>query len=471
MRHALCSVVFVALSVFSAPAGIQSEQPSGSIKGRITVNGKAQPGVLVSLFMADDAYYERRSLATAITDADGGYRFTAVAAGRYSVSTHSPLFVNTEIDHNGRNGRFVAVNAGEAVEGIDFSLVRGGVITGRVLDTEGRPVISQAVSLIKVVDGRPTQSFRPPDQQIMTTDDRGVYRIYGVIPGSYVVSLGHPADINRSAPGGGRFSSYVRTFHPDVTEQSKATVVEITAGGETAGIDIKVGRIQKTYTATGHMVEAETGRPVPNRFYRVGLGESPRPGMGGGIYRTDEKGEFRIELATPARVTIYPSSEGESNLTGEPFTFDLTSERVSGLVVKLHRAQTISGRVVAEGFKGQPKFSSLTLSVRCMTSERTPQNFLSGKVREDGSFTVGGIVAGKAIFYIHAPNSSPQKPWLIRVERNGVDQSQGVEVAEGESISDLRLIVAYGGGSVRGQVNIEGPGLKKKTRLAILASS
>ena len=147
MKHALCSVIFVALIVFNAAAGIQSEQPSGSIKGRITVDGKAQPGVVVSLFMADDYYYDRRPLATAITDADGGYRLTPVPAGRYSISTHSPLFVNTQIDHNGMNGRYVSVDAGEAVDDVNFALVRGGVITGRVTDTEGRPVISQAVTV------------------------------------------------------------------------------------------------------------------------------------------------------------------------------------------------------------------------------------------------------------------------------------------------------------------------------------
>ena len=456
MRQVLCSVIFVALTVFSAGARTQSEQPSGTIKGRITVDGKAQPGVLVSLFKADDTYFDRRPLANVITDADGGYRFTAVAAGRYSVSTYSPLFVNMEIDHNGQNGRFVAVDAGEAVEGIDITLARGGVITGRVTDAEGHPVIADPVMLLTVDGDRVAQGFRTPDIQSMTTDDRGIYRIYGVPPGKYLVKIGSPANINRAAPGGGRYSSYMQTFHPDVTEQSKATVVEVTPGGETAGVDIKVSRIQKMYVATGRMVEAETGRPVPNLPFGMGMGENPRPVRGGAGYHTNDKGEFRIEIATPARVTIFPSSNGDSNLAGDPFSFELTSERVTGLEVKLRRAQTISGIVVVEGSNKQPKFSSFTLSVTHMTTERGPQSHLSGKVAEDGSFSVGGIGAGKAIIYLHTPDPSPQRPWLMRVERNGADQEQGVEVAEGESISDLRLVVGYGSGVVRGQVKVEG---------------
>ena len=33
------------------------------------------------------------------------------------------------------------VEVGESTEGVDFALTEGGVITGRVTDAEGRPVV------------------------------------------------------------------------------------------------------------------------------------------------------------------------------------------------------------------------------------------------------------------------------------------------------------------------------------------
>lgn len=461
MKHILFSLLLVALIAFNATAARQSEQPAGSIKGRITVDGKAQPGVAVSVFRADDLYYDRRSLANVITDADGSYRLAGLAAGRYSVSTYSPVFVNTEMDHNGMNGRLVSVDAGEAVEDINFALARGGVITGRVTDTEGHPVISQSVYLLKIIADNNTQGFRTPDIQMMT-DDRGIYRIYGVLPGNYLVRVGYPSGMNMASTGGGRYSSYIQTFHPDVTDHLKATTVEVTPGGEATGIDIKVGRIKKTYVATGRMIDAETGRPVPNIVYGVRLGEgtTPIPGR----YRTNEKGEFQIEIAIPSRVTIYATGDGENNTAGQPFSFDLKSERVTGLEIKLRRAQTVSGNIVVEGANGAgaaAKLSSLRIIVRCTFAGSRYQNNLSAKVREDGSFSVGGIAASQAFVYINATASELPKPWLVRVERGGVEQNQGFEIAEGESISDLRLVVAYGSGSVRGQVKIEGRSLEE----------
>jgi hypothetical protein len=461
MKHLLFAFIIVVLIAASATAAQQSEQPSGSIKGRINVDGKAQPGVVVSLFRAEDLYFGRRSLATSVTDAEGRYRFTGVAAGRYTVSTSAPLFVDPEIDHNGQSGRLVTLDSNEDVEEIDFALARGGVITGRVTDSEGQPVISLPVMLLKVVDGRPGQGYRTSDLQMMSTDDRGIYRIYGVLPGRYVVKVGSPSNINRATTGGGRYPSYAETYHPDTKDYSKASIVEVTAGGEASGIDIKVGMIKKVYTATGRMVDGETGKPVPNNWYGISLGKSGRPVMMGNN-RTNANGEFKIELAEPARVTIYPSSNGENNLAGEPFSFDLTSEKVTGLEIKLRRAQTISGVIIAEESNSAgvaPKFSGLRLTARLISPGSSPYNNLSVKIREDGSFIVGGIVAGKALFYISASEPGARRPWLVRVERNGVDQSQGIEIAEGESISDLRLVVAYGNAVVRGQVKIEGGSL------------
>ena len=460
MKHLLSAFILLVLITAVALAAQQPEQSLGSIKGRVTVEGKALPGVVVSLTKEADRYYNLGSLGNVTTDADGNYRFTGVAAGRYSVSTYSPLFVNADIDHNGMNGRIVAVDAGEAVEDIDFSLARGGVITGRVTDTEGRPVISQPVMLLKVVDGRPAQGYRTPDLQIMTTDDRGIYRIYGVLPGKYLVSAGDSTNLNRAMRGGGRFSNYMRTYHPDVADPSDATAVEITAGGETTGVDIKVGIIKKTYIATGRMVDAETGRPVPNNWYGIGLGEAGRPiAMGG--YRTNEKGEFKVELAAPNRVTIYPSSDGENNTMGDPFSFDLTTDRVTGLEIKLRRAQTISGVIVAEGPKSAgvaPSFSDLRVQVN-MVGPVPRENRVSAKVRADGSFTVGGLSAGRAFIFVSSQNEAARKPWLMRVERSGAVLERQIEIAEGENISDLRVVISYGSGVLRGQLKIEGPPL------------
>jgi hypothetical protein len=237
----------------------------------------------------------------------------------------------------------------------------------------------------------------------------------------------------------------------------QATLVEVTPGGEATGIDIKVGLIKKIYTASGRMVDAETGRPVANLWYGISLGEDTRPRQSGG-YRTNANGEFQIELGAPGRVTIYPSGDSETNTAGEPFSFDLTSERVTGLVIKLRRAQTISGVIAFEGANSAaaPKLSDLRMVVRCIVQGGNPYHTVRAKIREDGSFSAGGIIPGKALIYLDNADGPGQRPWVMRIERNGVSQNQGIEIAQGETISGLRVVVAYGNGTVRGQVQTKG---------------
>lgn len=90
-------------------------------------------------------------------------------------------------------GRIVNLGADDAVEGIDFKLTRGGVIRGRVMDAGGLPVIEERISLTQVDEkGAAVPAANPvwANYMMYTTDDRGVYRLYGLSPGRYKVNSG-----------------------------------------------------------------------------------------------------------------------------------------------------------------------------------------------------------------------------------------------------------------------------------------
>ena len=83
----------------------------------------------------------------ATTDQDGFYRIANVPPGNYEVSPAAPAFVPADIKQP--RGKTVLVGEDENVENINFALVRGGVITGRVTDADGRPVIQQQVNIFR----------------------------------------------------------------------------------------------------------------------------------------------------------------------------------------------------------------------------------------------------------------------------------------------------------------------------------
>jgi hypothetical protein len=163
-------------------------------------------------------------------------------------------------DSTNANGQTVVLSEGESVDGIDFALVRGGVITGKVTDADGRPVVEQSVSLISAETQTnprgPVYSFSG-----VQTDDRGIYRMFGLAAGRYKVSAGGEDGFYMTSSGR---ASYKQTFHPDVTDVSKAAMVEVTEGGEASNVDIALGRASQTYAASGRVINGESGEPIAN---------------------------------------------------------------------------------------------------------------------------------------------------------------------------------------------------------------
>src|SRR5262249_15680542 len=127
----------------------------------------------------------------------------------------------------------VTLDDGEAMEGVDMSLARGGVITGRVTNAEGKPLIVAAMNLFLAPqrDGWTDYTeFGNQLQQMFQTDDRGVYRIYRLPAGRYILSAG--GETNQQARSA---RDYKRTYYGDTTERKNASIIEVKEGAETSG--------------------------------------------------------------------------------------------------------------------------------------------------------------------------------------------------------------------------------------------
>ena len=57
---------------------------------------------------------------------------------------------------------------------------------------------------------------------------------------------------------------YAVTFYGNTSDATKASVVELQDGTEATNIDIRVGRAANTFVASGRVVDAENGQPIPN---------------------------------------------------------------------------------------------------------------------------------------------------------------------------------------------------------------
>jgi protocatechuate 3,4-dioxygenase beta subunit len=473
-RHAFLTALMLGAMLSTVSAQTAQKPGTGIITGRVTLGGKAIAGVGVALLPVE-RMMNRAAIARAATDYEGRYRLTNVPAGRYTVMAMAPALVGQTEDTYGEPGKMVTIAEGETVEKIDFTLVKGGVITGRVTDGDGAPVIGERVHLNQV--GKPGQNrlrgLSNANPFMYETDDRGIYRLYGIAPGRYTISIGEVAEGGAVRFGFGGRGYYARTFHPDVIEEAKATVIEINEGTEATNVDISVGRKSKSFTASGRVVD-ESGKPVAG--VRVGNGAVMKDGnrMGGFGWGniTDAKGTFRLDGLLPGRYAAFVWNEGERAVDGYSDTvpFEITEGNVSGLELKMQRGASISGVALIEGTNDRTalaKLSQLSLGVNVEAEGLAAPNYASVKIAPDGSFRITGLRPGKARLYLAVYPPIPGFT-LGRIELQGVPQRE-IELTPGAQITGVRVVIEHGSGSVRGIVKIENGVLPENARMIVYA--
>src|SRR5215475_1446458 len=159
----------------------ESKAATAAVSGRLILKGEPARGVTVILQTQNQG---PSNSPRARTDESGRFNFTGLPAGRYSVSALAPGYVSPDNTNFEFRGKTLILAAGEKVENIDLEIKRGGVIAGKVIDSQGRPVLD--------ANNRPQEYFfYGLNDDMYQTDDRGFYRIYGLPEGRYMVSVGY----------------------------------------------------------------------------------------------------------------------------------------------------------------------------------------------------------------------------------------------------------------------------------------
>lgn len=472
------TLILSLLSFATICALAQTTQSSGTgtITGRVMIGDKPAQGVAIVLMPLNAYGIDRKPATRATTDAEGEFRLTNVAAGRYQVMPIAPALVAPNTTPNFRDqGKSVNLAEGETIEKIDFTLVRGGVITGRVTDAEGRPVIGENVRLALAGQSNESRGSFFYNPFLYQTDDRGIYRVYGIQPGRYIISVGEDGKSGMVRMGFGRSVFYTRTFHPGVTEDSRAGVIEVTEGSEATNVDITLGRRSTTYAVSGQIVDSETGKPLPNVAAGYGAlreGEKQMGAFGFGA-RSDAEGRFRFEGMLPGRYAAFTAPGEENDSYSVPVPFEVSEGDVTGLVIKVKRGTSISGVAVIEGASDRSvlaKLSQLRINYWPETESLVSPSFGEGvRINADGSFSIRGLRPGKLRLMLGG--WPPPKGFsLLRVERDGVEQRAGIiEVPSGGQVTGVRLVIEYGSGIVRGQVRVLNGTLPEGARLYVSA--
>ena len=317
----------------------------GNISGTVVVAGSGQPArrARVSLSGGSDVGGGRSTT----TDDMGRFAFSALPEGRFSLSASKPGHITGSYGQRqpGRPGTPIQLADGQRLQ-VQLQITRGGVITGTVLDENAEALPGTPVRALRYVMQSGVRTLQSAGNG--ATDDRGVYRIYGLQPGEYIV-FATPRNANNqglegrqvelqqllqqsevmarleamqvqaqalteriaqlraSMPAQGNdeaVSGYAPVYYPGTTAPASAATVTVGPGEEKGSIDfqyqvVPIARIDGIVTSTATATQAPSNIQVSlvNAGFVV-------PGISPGSARADAQGAFRISNVPPGQYTL-----------------------------------------------------------------------------------------------------------------------------------------------------------------------
>lgn len=430
-------------------------------------------------------------------DSQGRFAFSGLWAGNVLIQAQLDGYASS----SGAASRTVEVTDGAVVTDTKLSLVKLATISGTVRDDGGDPVVGIDVIAFR----RASLQGRPPvlaGDNRSKTDDRGQYRLTGLLPGEYYICAcnrepipfdgqllttlaARPLELlgvaGRAAKVGADTASldktlrtFAPTFHPNTTLAGRATRVKASGATPQEAIDIDVTAVRAA-RVSGRILGAPNNSLNANAVRLIPTGDIPEavaitqlmPMLVQPDGRFDfagvAPGQYTLEVrVTPGAAGGGPSGAALAFIGGrggtapggraggppaDPMwalqTVAVGDEDVTGLVVGLQAGATITGRLEFSGNAPPPPPpgpQARANGVQLMSTDPPPRNrSYVGSITADGSFRVPGVVPGRYVVYPFI--SVPGWPTLKSVTLGSVDITDTILDVDGRDLSNLVVTV------------------------------
>ena len=430
----------------------------------------------------------------ATADAEGNFRVDGLPPILWRISAVAPGYVPGYVPdaspEEGANQIYHRVG-----DNVTIQVVKGGVIAGRVLNAAGEPLIAVRVSAQIVRDAQGQNASNPAGRVAgigdFQTDDRGVYRIYELQAGTYVVAASPASGFGNPgfAPGGRRnpYDGDAPVYYPSNTRDAAVEVV-VSNGGETHGIDIRY-RSEKGHAVSGKVAGA-AGSDGDGGFISVTLAHAAT----GTVFNSAFAGPRGRGEAGNHAFSIYGVPDGEYEIAAQrnapggdlavssPRRVAVIGRDVTGIELTLKPLASVSGRLQLEAAgncvsKRQASFQEQLFALRAdeagASDQRSSRDPLRSSVPDrSGDLAFRGLSAGRYrvaprmldenwfIRSITVPVAAPvsaakppakasppaAKPTLADVGRNGLN------LKSGERLTGLIVNVSDGAAAIKGKV-------------------
>jgi hypothetical protein len=416
-----------------------------------------------------------------LTDDAGTFDLTELPAGRYTLTVSKSGFVSLSYGQRRplQAGTPLQLGDGQQLKGIEFQLPRGSVISGHVLDEDGdaMPGVMVRVMRYQYLQGERRLTSAGTGQ----TDDKGQYRVWGLMPGEYYVNAttrgggpgggpfgggGGPGGFG--GRGGGRFGgpggpggpsdqeqiNYAPTYYPGVPSVSEAKAVAVGLSQEV--LDISFGMQLVRVSRISGIVSNPDGTPVTsgnvNLVSDAGGARANQIGMNvGGRIQWD--GAFTINNVAPGRYILRARGDDSETPQFASLPLSVNGGDMPDLTVVLSAGATISGTVsFLPGASPVPDITQFRINAPSTDqSDFGPQP--NARVDKDGHFTLSGVSTGEHL--IRPSNGS--RTWILKSvtagDRDVTDTP--FQVRAGENLANVTVVFTDKQSEISGALTTE----------------
>jgi protocatechuate 3,4-dioxygenase beta subunit len=420
-----------------AIAGALAQTPPvkhGSVEGTLidATAGTPIPNSIVTLRAGS---YRSRYLA--VTDSNGRFYFPDVEPGEgYQLTADLPGYTSPPATRQSRrDSSSISVAAEQAVRNLAFKVMPLGAISGRVVDEDGEPVPDAEIELSEYRFGPDGRRHLERAMASALADSRGDYRLSGIQPGAYLLRVhvqpippvlpAPPEHMHSSIPE----EAFTPLYYPSARTPAEATPLEVRAGADIAGIDLRLAR------AITHHVR---GRIVGSGIRLIRLDDTPCGSGGAFLSRSaslNADGTFEASYVLPGAYCLAtePPSPG--------LTITMKDRDVTGVQVIGIEEPNLTGVLRVEGQAGE--FTS------------APQIILRGTgytfrapVAPNGNFGIKSMIPG---VYSLQVVPLPKGLYIKSMQLGDRDVSDGViSIASPEAA--LTVVLATDPGQINGTV-------------------
>ena len=429
------------------------DQEMAVITGHVLAEDGGHPLANATLSLRSKAAPPHDPPRTVRTDSSGQYTFKDLDPGQYTLRAtrhgYLPRTYGQKPAYSLRIdsvGTALTVGPGQVLENIDFRLIRGGVVEGRVVDQDKEPVERVAVRLrvLRSLGGEGRLLPFGRDE----TDDRGHFRIYGVPPGNYYLRVSpRPLFDDSRSPR----RSFAPTYYPGVLTADDAATIKMTAGEEAGGFNITV--IEGSSFSVSGRVLTPDGKPA-HSVWIVSMKQSGKE-ISTGIGQhtnTDLQGEFKVSGLLPGSYRLYARAGGGENEQLATAGVEVVDQDLSGLTLMLAKGADITGRILVDGGGGDLDWRRISLGMSPSKENLNRMSFggTRASLEKDLTFKIANHPEGPYHLMVRFP---PGNHYVSSIRFDGQDiTDHPIELKSNDRLDGMEIHISSQGARINGRV-------------------